>query len=642
MTMQGLRHTSVALLLVGALATLPVLTASADQAGLDLSVHGIDADSYPLVTLEIGLPAEMLDREGLAHPEFEVTENGEAVWLARSSRLDPEASDVNIVLVMDTSRSMKGRPLEDAQQAARTFCADMGGRAPVALVAFSSEPEVVVPFTRDRDSLLRGVESLTAHGGTAVYDALVTSARILSVTREGRRVVVLLSDGGDTSSVRNLDMTVRALQDANAVVLSVALRSPDLNESALGTLASRTRGRSVSFADSGGLSDYYAGLAREFSSVYSVTYRSSEPHTKDIEVDIRAEAGGRHATAATVFPNPAYLQAVEWAGTGLSVPAAAPAYLVGSVSLAFGSVVILAFAGLLSLLGRRGRLDQLRYYDQLHGETGAPRDPERDLCARVVEAVGAVAGRRGFTQPIAQKLERAGVSLRPAEYITAHITTVVLLGWVVQMLSGDLTLSLVTIVLASVGPLALLDGKGRRRTAAFDAQLPDVLNLVAGGLRTGWGLQQALELVVNEGRPPASVEFKRVQIETRLGVPVEQSLQGVADRLGSRQFAWVVVAVAIQREVGGNLAEVLDNVARSVRDREALERQVEALTAEGKLSAIILTVLPFAVAGGLWLMSPTYMMTAIGSPLGAAMFTSAGLLLFVGVMWLRRVSRIEY
>jgi len=166
--------------------------------------------------------------------------------------------------------------------------------------------------------------------------------------------------------------------------------------------------------------------------------------------------------------------------------------------------------------------------------------------------------------------------------------------------------------------------------------------LLAGGLRTGWGLQQAIDLVVTEGDKPAADEFRRVQIEARLGVPIETSLQSMADRLDSDMFRWVVSAVAIQREVGGNLAEVLDNVAKSVRDRDALYRQVAALTAEGRMSAIILTALPFVVAGGMFFVSPDYIRTGLSSPLGLPVIGLAVVLLIIGVLWLRAVSRIEY
>ncbi len=142
-----------------------------------------------------------------------------------------------------------------------------------------------------------------------------------------------------------------------------------------------------------------------------------------------------------------------------------------------------------------------------------------------------------------------------------------------------------------------LDRKIAHRRSAFELQLPDVLNLIAGSLRAGWGLQQSVDLVVEQMAPPVSTEFSRAQTEIRLGRPVEEALGTVAERTQSEDFAWTVTAIGIQRDVGGNLAEVLDIVAATIRDRMSLKRQIAALTAEGRLSAWVLLILPFVMIG---------------------------------------------
>ena len=130
-----------------------------------------------------------------------------------------------------------------------------------------------------------------------------------------------------------------------------------------------------------------------------------------------------------------------------------------------------------------------------------------------------------------------------------------------------------------------------------------MLGLLAGSLRAGYGLLQGVELVVKEMTPPTSVEFGRVVTEARLGLPVETALEKMARRMGSEDFLWAVSAVSIQREVGGNLAEVLDIVATTIRERDALRRHISGLTSEGRLSAVILSVLPFAVLGAMLIVS---------------------------------------
>lgn len=148
-------------------------------------------------------------------------------------------------------------------------------------------------------------------------------------------------------------------------------------------------------------------------------------------------------------------------------------------------------------------------------------------------------------------------------------------------------------------------------------------------------------MVVNETTPPASDEFRRVQTEARLGLPVEDALQAMADRVSSEDFAWAVSAISIQREVGGNLAEVLDVVAATIRDRSALRRHVSALTAEGRISAYILLALPFAEALFLYVVNPTYMRPMFTEPLGWVIMGSGLLLLLVGSIWLVRAMKVE-
>ena len=123
---------------------------------------------------------------------------------------------------------------------------------------------------------------------------------------------------------------------------------------------------------------------------------------------------------------------------------------------------------------------------------------------------------------------------------------------------------------------------------AFNEGLADTLQLISGSLSAGLSLAQSVDTVVREGMEPIADEFKRVLVETRLGVPLEAALQGVAERMGSKDFEWVVMAIRIQREVGGNLAELLNTVGATLRERDYLRRQVQTLAAEGKLSATFL------------------------------------------------------
>jgi tight adherence protein B len=183
--------------------------------------------------------------------------------------------------------------------------------------------------------------------------------------------------------------------------------------------------------------------------------------------------------------------------------------------------------------------------------------------------------------------------------------------------------------------------KRNRRKKAFEGSLPDTLQLISGSLAAGLSLAQSIDTVVREGQEPIASEFKRVLVETRLGIDLDEALDGVADRFESQDFAWVVMAIRIQRQVGGNLAELLDTVAGTMREREYMRRQVAALAAEGKLSAWVLGALPVAFMLYLLVAKREYVMPMFTEPIGWMMLGGAAVLLSVGVFWMSRLVKVE-
>jgi tight adherence protein B len=190
-------------------------------------------------------------------------------------------------------------------------------------------------------------------------------------------------------------------------------------------------------------------------------------------------------------------------------------------------------------------------------------------------------------------------------------------------------------------PVLVMKVRISKRQAAFVDQLPGTLQLLAGSLRAGYGLLQALDAVVKEADEPTSQEFARVLTEVRLGMPLDESLEGMAQRLDSEDFHWVVLAIGIQREVGGNLAELLTTVAKTMRDRATLRRQIRVLSAEGRVSAWVVAVMPFFVAAALSLLNPGYLAELFTRIEGIVMVVMGLILLLLGGLWLRKIVDIE-
>jgi tight adherence protein B len=256
-------------------------------------------------------------------------------------------------------------------------------------------------------------------------------------------------------------------------------------------------------------------------------------------------------------------------------------------------------------------------------------------------AVEKVLVKRGRLAAGAAALEGAGIAMQLPEFVLlVGVATVV--GGLVGVVVGGPLLGLLLVAAVPFGSKLLVSVKAGRRRAAFADQLDDSLQLMAGSLRAGHSLLRAVDSVAHEADAPTSVEFARIINETRVGRDLNESLDEVARRMGSDDFTWVAQAIAIHREVGGNLAEVLDAVGHTIRERNAIRRQVKALSAEGKLSAIVLMALPFGVTGFLTLTNPGYLAKFTQSLTGYVMLVVAGAMLLAGGLWLKKTVAIRF
>jgi len=284
-----------------------------------------------------------------------------------------------------------------------------------------------------------------------------------------------------------------------------------------------------------------------------------------------------------------------------------------------------------------GRQPRLESRIEQHGALGSTA-----IARSAVELAERMTQRQGLADVVDGRLEAAGIPMRTPEWLIVHIGAAVGLSLLFLLLSGGALVATAAGLLLGIAlPWVLLMVRQGRREAAFLSQLPDTLQMIAGSLQAGYSLPQALDTVVREGQPPMSAEFNRALVENRLGVPVEDALEGIARRMASQDFSWVVMAVRIQRDVGGNLAELLIMVGDTLRERERLRRQVRVLSAEGRLSGWILGGLPVLFFVYLAVANPTYLGPMWNTSLGIGMMILAVVLLGVGAFWLTRVIKVE-
>ena len=250
--------------------------------------------------------------------------------------------------------------------------------------------------------------------------------------------------------------------------------------------------------------------------------------------------------------------------------------------------------------------------------------------------------RRGIATSLADQLERADIHLKAGEWVLVRTVVGILAVAATTLLFGNLLLGAVTgIALTALASHFYLGMRAGRRARAFEAALPDSLQLVASSIRTGFSLTQALDAAAESAAEPLATEFNRALSETRLGASLEDGMERVADRVDSQDLRWTVMAIRIQREVGGNLAEVLHTTAATMRERASMRRRIRALSAEGRLSAYILISLPLALALFLFLTRRAYLSLLWTTTLGLVMSAIAVVGMVVGWLWMRKLVDVE-
>jgi tight adherence protein B len=275
-----------------------------------------------------------------------------------------------------------------------------------------------------------------------------------------------------------------------------------------------------------------------------------------------------------------------------------------------------------------------------------PRDLETSQLSRLsgvtTEAVAEFLERKGWTRKVAAALENAGIRSSPADFLVLVVIGMVV-ATAVGILTGGILLGLLFFLAPPLLARLMVSFLANRRKRIFADQLDNTLQLFAGSLRAGHSLLRAVDAVARESEAPTSEELTRIVNETRLGMDLDASLDQAAQRMGSQDFSWIAQAIGIHREVGGDLAEVLDRVAATIRERNQIRRQVKTLSAEGKMSAYILMGLPVGIIVVLSVISPDYTGLLISSGfLGYSMIAVSILMFAIGGFWMSRVIKIKF
>ena len=259
------------------------------------------------------------------------------------------------------------------------------------------------------------------------------------------------------------------------------------------------------------------------------------------------------------------------------------------------------------------------------------------------DQVNKVVARSSFGEQLARNLGRADMKFKPGEFLSLIVIMVILFGGVLWLIGGRNIISLLIGVAAGIIlPILYMRREQNRRLIRFGDQLPDMINLMVNGLRAGYSTMQALESVSKEMPSPLNDEFRRVVQEMQLGVTMEKALDNLLRRVPSPDLDFIITAVNVQREVGGNLAEILDNISHTIRERIRIKGEIRILTTQVVTSGRILTMIPFFLALALWFVNREYMMEFAKDPFcGGIAIGLALVMILIGSFIMNRIAKIE-
>ncbi len=322
-----------------------------------------------------------------------------------------------------------------------------------------------------------------------------------------------------------------------------------------------------------------------------------------------------------------------------------PLPLILGLTGVFAVMFVIALV-LLHLLANRvaGRdlAGQLERYGPKRSTPAVRDDDHGRLASAALDVVTRAMQTTSAQQRLAQRLDLAAITRKPAEWVLFGICGSAVIAAVLSLATQLVLVGVVAGAVIGFATMRLIVSfRIARRRAAFSDQLPDLLQLVAGSLQSGFSLPQALDSVVREDTQPAAGEFARALAEARIGADLTDGLEAVANRMDSDDLHWTVMAIRIQRGVGGNLGEVLLTIANTIRERAYLRRQVRALSAEGRLSGYVLVAMPVLVGAWLFITSSEYMRPLYTTPLGLLMFVGAAGLVVIGALWMRAMIKVE-
>jgi tight adherence protein B len=628
---------------VVAIAGLVLPSASAAPSSTPtLVVRSVDATAYPTVTL-------VAQQTGSAGGSLTV--NGGAPRDVKAATASDAGLPVGLVVVVDGTKFMStDSRLDWVRQKLHQLADHLPANVQIGLVQAGVNARVVSGLTSSSSEFGAAVDTMNVSNRTeaATYDGVALAVQMLAAAPKVQPNIVLISANGDAGQGTRLGAVRGDLINRGISLTSVVIATNGIDHDGLRLMARDSGGQVYEVKSpaelTAGVSD-----AVSFVSAQRVITFTGPTDAKVVNLTLTT---GTQAASGFVLPGTKVVGhdfsppgVTHILGTGPKFLQGTNGKLIGA-GLALVAVALFAFGlGLIILRDTSGLDAVLAHYGEdrqvvVDGDE-ADHNNQSQLVQRAVEFTTSFAESRGVITWLEAALEKADLPLRAGEALFFYAAIAVITAGAVFVFTGSWITGLASLGGLAFLPPGLLNFLAVRRQKKFEAMLPDMLQLLSSTLKAGYSLMQGIEAVSREVPDPVGKELRRVVVEARLGRPLEESLDEAAKRMNSSDFGWAVMAIGIQREVGGNLAELLLTVSETMVQRERLRRDVKALTAEGRVSAYMLGVLPIGVGAAMYALNKEYIMTLFTDSTGHICLGVAIFGMVAGFIWMNKLIKVE-
>ncbi len=593
--------------------------------------------------------------------EMTVTIGGETVPASITPIHRSRVDAYTIIVVDDSTTADQVAGFSQVQNAAVAFLDGLGSDTRVMLVrAGGGNPNTrpVVNFTSNHAAVRDAILGLTPGGGAVTWNSISNATAAFGTQNEGIRTVAAFVASPGQASTTSAAVAEGNLLSQDAAFMVIAPQAANLDLSEFIAVSNAVRGGAVyrgnaeadmvsAAATAARVHESYLVGTFDMSAVVRPTGDSTDESTGEMTIGyagaserVRIVPDGIAAGDGLIAPPLIETSRFDILRGNNGALIAIGLAVVAALLFSFAMMQILAgndntLNSTLSVYGTQDTTEEKRAADEAFASVRSR------IVEQVVEKAEEAAASRGNLNSTTTMLEKAEIPLRVGEAFAVQVGIVLAALVIGFFLSGNALVALALAVPAGFFPVFFVKFKVKRRSKKLEAQLPDTLNLLSSTLKAGYSFVQGMDAVGNEAEEPLAGEFRRTVNEARLGKDLDEALDDLAERVDSVDLLWAIVAIKIQREVGGNLAELLSTVADTMTARTRLRGEVAALTAEGRVSALVLLVLPFGVGIAMYFMNREYISSLWSSNIGYGAMAGAMVSMVIGSLWMKKIIDIK-